>query len=256
MAHARNTKKLSTRETKKKIKALQRQLSADEHEETLREKEARRRLKTRQKKGVIERPKGTAGRHFNLQKEMKLDGKDAIYNKIRYKVIEIAKDNGLRLDTTIRYQPPMVLGTIITLAMLEIPHLANFQDGWPVKDFLQQFLQNHGNYRRRMGYDKPASNSGIKVELSKHNVPTEAHVSTRCAKTSVSNYSDSDDSSGTDSGSDDDSEEELGPGSEGGLPTDVAELFKKHVDDFPVVAVSGDEQLEEGFIFRRKRVRH
>jgi hypothetical protein len=33
----------------------------------------------------------------------------------KYKIIEIAKVNGLRLDTTIRYQSPMLLGTIITL---------------------------------------------------------------------------------------------------------------------------------------------
>jgi hypothetical protein len=97
------------------------------------EKEARRRLKVCQKKGTIERPKGTAGRDFSLQEAMNLDGKDTVFKKIRvsilslplymssqfffheYKIIEIAKANGLQLDTTIRYQPPTMLGTIITL---------------------------------------------------------------------------------------------------------------------------------------------
>ncbi|KAG2339237.1 hypothetical protein BDR05DRAFT_1003501 [Suillus weaverae] len=154
---------------------------------------------------------------------MNLDDKDTVYKRIRYKIIEIAKDNGLRLETTIRYQPPTLLGTIITVAMLEIPHLAHFKDGWPVKDFLQQFLRNHTNYRRRTGYDKPNS---TKIILSKHNKSTQVHISTSRAKLPA--HAELDDSSETDPRSDEDSDlEEIGPGSEGGLPADIAELFKK-----------------------------
>jgi hypothetical protein len=98
------------------------------------QKEAHKKLKACQKKGAITCPDGTAGRHFNLQHAMKLDDKDTVYKKIRvsafflstwilidflqYKIIEIAKDNGLRLETTIRYQPPTLLGTIITLVRI------------------------------------------------------------------------------------------------------------------------------------------
>ncbi|KAG2114315.1 uncharacterized protein F5147DRAFT_786879 [Suillus discolor] len=219
--------------TKKKFRALQRQVDANEREvqHVMREKEARKKLKACQKKGAIMRPDGTAGRHFNLQHAMNLDDRDTVYKKIRYKIIEIAKDNGLRLETTIRYQPPTLLGTIITLAMLEIPYLTHFKDGWPVKDFLQQFLRNHANYRRRMGYDAPSSN---KITLSSHNKSTRTHTSTGRAKLPApAAHSDSDDSSETDPGSDEELDsEEIGPGSEGGLPADIAELFKKRVEDF------------------------
>ncbi|KAG2116046.1 uncharacterized protein F5147DRAFT_758487 [Suillus discolor] len=219
--------------TKKKFQVLQRQVNAHEREvqHAIREKEARKKLKACQKKGAIMCPDGTAGRHFNLQHAMNLDGKDTMYKKIQYKIIEIAKDNGLHLETTIRYQPPTLLGTIITLAMLEIPYLTHFKDGWPVKDFLQQFLQNHANYRRRMGYDAPSSN---KITLSIPNKSTQTHTSTGRAKLPVpAAHSDSDDSSETDPGSDEDLDsEEIGPGSEGGLPADIAELFKKRVEDF------------------------
>ncbi|KAG1763239.1 hypothetical protein EDD22DRAFT_513943 [Suillus occidentalis] len=163
---------------------------------------------------------------------MNLDDKDTIYKKIRYKIIEIAKDNGLRLDTTIRHQPPTLLGTIITLAMLEIPHLAHFKDGWPVKDFLQQFLANHANYRRRMGYDQPSSD---KIALSSHNKSIQAHTSTSRPKLPTpATLSDSEDSTDpTDSDSDEDSDlEEIAPGSEDGLPADIAALFKKRVEDY------------------------
>ncbi|KAG2050406.1 hypothetical protein BDR06DRAFT_1011238 [Suillus hirtellus] len=147
-------------------------------------------------------------------------------NEWEYKIIKIAKDNGLCLKTTIRYQPPMLLGTIITLAMLEIPYLTHFKDSWPVKDFLQQFLQDHTNYRRRMGYDAPSLN---KITLSSHNKSTWMHTSTSHVKLPApAAHSDSDDSSEMDPRSDEKLDsEEIGPGSEGGLPADIAELFKK-----------------------------
>ncbi|KAG2135447.1 hypothetical protein DEU56DRAFT_756584 [Suillus clintonianus] len=51
--------------------------------------------------------------------------------------------------------------------------------------------------------------------------------------TAARSHSEPDDSSETDPGSDEDFDsEEIGPGSEGGLPADIAELFKKRVDDY------------------------
>jgi hypothetical protein len=53
------------------------------------EKEARRRLKVCQKKGTIERPKGTAGRDFSLQEAMNLDGKDTVFKKIQVSILSL-----------------------------------------------------------------------------------------------------------------------------------------------------------------------
>ncbi|KAG1733248.1 uncharacterized protein EDB91DRAFT_1084521 [Suillus paluster] len=109
-------------------------------------------------------------------------------------------------------------------------YIAHFKDGWPVKDFLQQFLRNHANYRRRIGYNKLTQSSN-KITLSKL---TQAHISTSHAKLPApAAHSDSDDSSEMDPRSDKDSDsEEIGPGSEGGLPADIAELFKKQFEDY------------------------
>ncbi|KAG1844994.1 hypothetical protein F4604DRAFT_1978761 [Suillus subluteus] len=232
MPRTRTTNQKPTLGTKKKFQALQRKVDANEREvqDAIREKEARKKLKACQKKGAITRPDGTAGRHFNLQHAMNLDDKDSVYKIIRYKIVEISKDNGLRLETT-SHRHCLAL-SLHWYAMLEIPYLAHFKDGWPVKDFLQQYLRNHANYRRRMGYDKPSSN---KITLSKG---TRAHIFTSGAKLPApAARSDSDDSSETDPGSDSDSDsdsdsEEIGPGSEGGLPADIAELFKMQVEDY------------------------
>ncbi|KAG2067683.1 hypothetical protein BDR04DRAFT_1120325 [Suillus decipiens] len=63
-----------------------------------------------------------------------------------------------------------------------------------------------------------------------HNKSPWAHTSTSHVKLpAFTAHSDSDDSSETDPGSDEDMDsEEIGPGSEGGLPADIAELFKKN----------------------------
>lgn len=113
-------------------------------------------LKTREKNfdSLIPRPRGAAKRDFALQDEMRLHGEDATYNSIQYEVRKIAKNNGLRLDATIRFQSPLVLASITKKAMSRIPHLAKFEHGWPVKELIQQYLQNHCDYVKRKGRDK------------------------------------------------------------------------------------------------------
>ncbi|KAG1895177.1 uncharacterized protein F5891DRAFT_984491 [Suillus fuscotomentosus] len=126
-------------------------------------------LKTREKNfdSLIPRPRGAAKRDFALQDEMRLHGEDATYNSIQakpssihigasfqYEVRKIAKNNGLRLDTTIRFQSPLVLASITKKAMSRIPYLAKFEHGWPVKELIQQYLQNHCDYVKRKGRDK------------------------------------------------------------------------------------------------------
>jgi hypothetical protein len=103
---------------------------------------------------LIPRPRGAAKRDFALQDEMRLHGEDATYNSIQYEVRKIAKNNGLRLDATIRFQSPLVLASITKKAMSRIPHLAKFEHGWPVKELIQQYLQNHCDYVKRKGRDK------------------------------------------------------------------------------------------------------
>jgi hypothetical protein len=38
--------------------------------------------------------------------------------------------------------------------MSRIPYLAKFEHGWPVKELIQQYLQNHCDYVKRKGRDK------------------------------------------------------------------------------------------------------
>ena len=101
MPRTRTAKNQPTLGTRKKLQALQRQVNANEREvqhairksyvsirlsvitaKNLGEKEARKKLKACQK-GAITRPRGTAGRHFNLQQTMNLDDKDTMCKRIR-----------------------------------------------------------------------------------------------------------------------------------------------------------------------------
>ncbi|KAG1895153.1 uncharacterized protein F5891DRAFT_984474 [Suillus fuscotomentosus] len=124
--------------------------------ETLRKVMAPRRkfLKTREKNfdSLIPRPRGAAKRDFALQDEMRLHGEDATYNSIQ------ASELPSRSTFVHSYQriisSPLVLASITKKAMSRIPYLAKFEHGWPVKELIQQYLQNHCDYVKRKGRDK------------------------------------------------------------------------------------------------------
>jgi len=72
------------------------------------------------------------------------------------------------------------------------------------------------------------------VKASKQNKLKQAHTLGPSRAKTVPTFGDSDpseESNETDSGLDDE-EGEVGQGSEGGLPADIAELFRKRVEDF------------------------
>ncbi|KAF9231534.1 hypothetical protein BU15DRAFT_68259 [Melanogaster broomeanus] len=119
----------------RKLKGMERKVQENyqEVQKVLRGKEAGEKLRLCQARNAIVRPKGSAGRDFSLQEAVWLSDNKPLFNKLRSDILEVARNNGLRLTSK---------------AMQEIKYLTRFKDGWPVEVFLIQHLQNHTAYNR------------------------------------------------------------------------------------------------------------
>ncbi|KAG2141211.1 hypothetical protein DEU56DRAFT_754934 [Suillus clintonianus] len=83
--------------------------------------------------------------NFNLQAAIGLKRKKKKYLGILRAVHHITNRKGIDMEQTISYQSPLLLGK----AMKEVLFLTKLKDGWPVKEILQQYLQNKTDHERR-----------------------------------------------------------------------------------------------------------
>ncbi|KAH7338459.1 hypothetical protein B0J17DRAFT_718111 [Rhizoctonia solani] len=104
-------------------------------------------------------PIGTAGRHFNLQREMGLQSDCGLYNQIQQETCWAFNQAGLPLLPFKQQDPQTIFA--ITQAMKErFPFLGKFVRPavWPVIDMIKLLLRNHCAYHTAMGIALPMVN--------------------------------------------------------------------------------------------------
>ncbi|KAJ3503180.1 hypothetical protein NLJ89_g8551 [Agrocybe chaxingu] len=96
-------------------------------------------LAKKKKTTPIPKPKGQAGRQYNLWKAMGISKKR--YNRL-LKLVKHQASPLLDTRLTIRQQDTCRLKLACTRAIKAYPVFREYQNGWPVRDFLKQWLAN------------------------------------------------------------------------------------------------------------------
>ncbi|KAG2042707.1 hypothetical protein BDR03DRAFT_944038 [Suillus americanus] len=78
---------------------------------------------------------------------MGLTGEDDRYNKFRA-IARISATKYLDLTKTIRAQDPIVVGYLLELLQIKHPFLQRFENMWPMRDMIGQFLRHHNAYSK------------------------------------------------------------------------------------------------------------
>ncbi|KAF8510441.1 hypothetical protein JB92DRAFT_3097413 [Gautieria morchelliformis] len=99
----------------------------------------------------ILKPKGTGGRDFNIRKHMGLDLKDegdkATYKDVM-RSVKLWSNKKLDICQSLRHQESQMI-TLVELKVLEdCPELRHFQDNWPIKALIRQYLKNSSEQYR------------------------------------------------------------------------------------------------------------
>ncbi|KAF8479364.1 hypothetical protein JB92DRAFT_3133711 [Gautieria morchelliformis] len=99
----------------------------------------------------ILKPKGTGGRDFNIRKHMGLDPKDegdkATYKDVM-RSVKLWSNKKLDICQSLRHQESQMI-TLVELKVLEdCPELRHFQDNWPIKALIRQYLKNSSEQYR------------------------------------------------------------------------------------------------------------
>ncbi|KAF8197178.1 hypothetical protein K438DRAFT_2016530 [Mycena galopus ATCC 62051] len=109
-------------------------------------------LKTTNKKNrLIPRPQGQAGRSkqgYNLQEEMRL-GHDSIRYQRLLRIVLSYCNWYLRTGKTLNKQDKTRVEKLIELIQKEIAYFRLFQDAWPIRAMIKQYLRNAGDKLRR-----------------------------------------------------------------------------------------------------------
>ncbi|KAJ6552482.1 hypothetical protein DFH09DRAFT_1319233 [Mycena vulgaris] len=95
-------------------------------------------------KKLIPRPKGQAGKGsgYNLQHEICLGNNKARYNHIM-RIVRYFTQRFLDTTKTISGQEKSRLEKTIKLIQKDVKYLQRFQGGWPIRDFIKQYLANN-----------------------------------------------------------------------------------------------------------------
>ncbi|KAG1812937.1 uncharacterized protein BJ212DRAFT_1369117 [Suillus subaureus] len=97
----------------------------------------------------IPKPKGQARRApprgYKVQEAMGLTGDNDRYNKFRA-IARIFATRYLDLTKTIRAQDQTVVDYILELLQIQHPFLQQFEDVWPMRDMIGQFLWHRNTY--------------------------------------------------------------------------------------------------------------
>ncbi|KAJ7720655.1 hypothetical protein B0H16DRAFT_1792704 [Mycena metata] len=73
------------------------------------------------------------------------------------RIVRYCANRFLRTGTTIKHQEPARLEKVIQLIMRENSYFQRFHGGWPIRDFIKQYLLNNSdNYKRAMRKERAA----------------------------------------------------------------------------------------------------
>ncbi|KAJ7461289.1 hypothetical protein B0H11DRAFT_2312751 [Mycena galericulata] len=110
----------------------------------------RAKTKASTSQNLIPRPKGQAGRGkgYNLQKSMCLQKNKARYNRLM-RLVRYYANRFLKTGKTIRQQDPATLEKVIVLVKKEFKYFQRFKGGWPIRDFVKQYLANNTDKFKR-----------------------------------------------------------------------------------------------------------
>ncbi|KAJ7779126.1 hypothetical protein B0H16DRAFT_1683340 [Mycena metata] len=107
----------------------------------------------------IPRPKGQAGkgkRGYKLSAAMRLSKNKPRYHRLM-RIVRYCANRFLRTGTMIKHQEPARLEKVIQLIMRENSYFQRFHGGWPIHDFIKQYLLNNSdNYKRAMHQERAA----------------------------------------------------------------------------------------------------
>ncbi|KAJ7730179.1 hypothetical protein B0H16DRAFT_1733922 [Mycena metata] len=108
----------------------------------------------------IPRPKGQAGkgkRGYKLSAAMRLSKNKPRYNRLMAPYCPLLRQPVSSHGTTIKHQEPARLEKVIQLIMRENSYFQRFHGGWPIRDFIKQYLLNNSdNYKRAMRKERAA----------------------------------------------------------------------------------------------------
>ncbi|KAJ7045033.1 hypothetical protein C8F04DRAFT_1067474, partial [Mycena alexandri] len=115
-------------------------------------------------KNLIPRPKGQAGKRggYELSFAMRLNKNKSWYNRLM-RIVRYCANRFLRTGTTIKNQEPARLEKI----MRENKYFQRFHGGWPIRDFIKQYLLNNSdNVEEEVGDDTVDSDSEeVEIEI-------------------------------------------------------------------------------------------
>ncbi|KAJ7028052.1 hypothetical protein C8F04DRAFT_1120363 [Mycena alexandri] len=109
-------------------------------------------------KKLIPRPKGQAGKSggYKLSSAMRLDKNKSRYNRLM-RIVWYCVNRFLRTGTTIKNQEPARLEKVIQIIMRENKYFQRFHGGWPIRDFIKQYLLNNSDkYKRATRQERAA----------------------------------------------------------------------------------------------------
>ncbi|KAF8476752.1 hypothetical protein JB92DRAFT_3050070 [Gautieria morchelliformis] len=137
----------------------------------------------------ILKPKGTGGRDFNIWKHMGLDPKDE-GDKATYKDVMLWSNKKLDICQSLHHQESQMITLVEVKVLEECPKLRHFQDNWPIKALIRQYLKNSSEqYRQRLQNQEEAE---VEIAPPTPIVAQTAAKSCACAKsTTVSTKSSS-----------------------------------------------------------------
>ncbi|EPS96542.1 hypothetical protein FOMPIDRAFT_116637 [Fomitopsis schrenkii] len=94
---------------------------------------------------VIPRPKGTAGRDYNLREKMGLSNNKVLYCQIQAAVRDYTKAVGLDYNLHWRRQDPIKVAKMFRVARLQFDMLSRFAHCWPIDELAKAYCK-----RRRL----------------------------------------------------------------------------------------------------------
>ncbi|KAJ7449360.1 hypothetical protein B0H11DRAFT_2332341 [Mycena galericulata] len=111
----------------------------------------RAKTKASNSQNLIPRPKGQAGRGkgYNLQKSMRLQNNKARAHRQSQRLVRYYSNRFLKTGKTIRQQDPATLEKVIVLVKKEFKYFQRFKGGWPIRDFVKQYLANNTDKFKR-----------------------------------------------------------------------------------------------------------
>ncbi|KAJ7175208.1 hypothetical protein C8R43DRAFT_1201912 [Mycena crocata] len=111
-------------------------------------------------KKLIPRPKGQAGkgitRGYTLRKAMRLQKNPTRYNRLSC-IVRFYTNRFLKTAKTIKDQDPVMLEKVIAVIKKDVKYFQRFQGGWPIRDFIKQYLVNlNGKFKRSLRDEQAA----------------------------------------------------------------------------------------------------